>query len=113
MLPTLNDLEQVVLAELIEFESSIARAFRGIAPRQFEQTLNATQFLQILHDLSTFAVELWNTDNGTANSASDRRSGDAQGRPVARDAGHSTSSNATSPSCIATGFFSAGRVLRG
>jgi hypothetical protein len=27
------------------------------APRQFEQTLNATQFLQILHDLSTIARE--------------------------------------------------------
>jgi TniQ len=75
MLPTLNDLEQIVLAELIEFESSIARAFRGIAPQQFEQTLNATQFLQILHDLSTFAVELWNTDHYRTTSSLDQHAG--------------------------------------
>jgi hypothetical protein len=72
MLPTLNDLEQIVLTELIEFESSIARAFRGIAPQQFEGTLNATQFLQILHDLSTFAVELWNTNNYRTTSSLDQ-----------------------------------------
>jgi hypothetical protein len=72
MLPALNDLEQIVLAELMEFEASISRAFVGIVPRQFNQTLNAAQFLQILNDLSTFAVELWNTENYQTTSSLDQ-----------------------------------------
>jgi len=58
----LNDLEQIVAAQIIEFEREIARTFRGIAPRNFEQTLSAVSFLQVLRDLSTFVVELWDVD---------------------------------------------------
>jgi hypothetical protein len=39
--PTLNDLEQIIVSELMEFEASIARAVDGVAPRQVTETLNA------------------------------------------------------------------------
>jgi hypothetical protein len=58
----LNDLEQIVAAQIFEFEREIARALRGIAPPHFEQTLTAAGFLQVLRDLSTFVVELWDVD---------------------------------------------------
>jgi hypothetical protein len=58
----LNDLEQIVATQIFEFERQIARAFRGIAPPNFEQTLSAVGFLQVLRDLSTFVVELWDVD---------------------------------------------------
>jgi hypothetical protein len=58
----LNDFEQIVAAQIFEFEREIARAFRGIAPPNFEQTLSAVSFLQVLRDLSTFVVELWDVD---------------------------------------------------
>jgi TniQ len=58
----LNDLEQIVAAQIFEFEREIARAFRGISPPNFEQTLTAAGFLQVLRDLSTFVVELWDVD---------------------------------------------------
>ena len=51
-----------IAAQIFEFEREIARAFRGIAPRHFEQTLTAAGFLQVLRDLSTFVVELWDVD---------------------------------------------------
>ena len=58
----LNDLEQIVAAQIFEFEREIARAFRGIAPPHFEQTLTTAGFLQLLLDLSTFVVEFWDVD---------------------------------------------------
>jgi TniQ protein len=60
--PAMNDLEQIVAAEIFEFEREIDRAFRGIAPPHFEQTLTAAGFLQVLRDLCTFVVELWDVD---------------------------------------------------
>ncbi len=57
-----RDLEQIILPELIEFEASIARAVDGVAPQQEKETLNAAQFLTVLNDLCTFAVQLWDTD---------------------------------------------------
>jgi hypothetical protein len=74
MVLTLNDLEQIVLPELMEFEATIARAFDGVAPRQSTETLNAAQFLQVLNDLCTFAVELWDTDNHRTTSSSEQHS---------------------------------------
>jgi hypothetical protein len=61
--PALNDLEQIILSELMEFEGSIARAVDGVAPRQITETLNAAQFLKVLNDLCTFTVEQWDTDH--------------------------------------------------
>jgi hypothetical protein len=58
----LTDLEQVVATQLFEFEHEIARAFHGIAPPHFGETLTAAGFLQVLRDLSTFAVEQWEVD---------------------------------------------------
>lgn len=61
MQPALNDLEQIILSELMEFEASIARAVDGVAPRQVTETLSAAEFLQVLNDLCTFAIEQWDT----------------------------------------------------
>jgi hypothetical protein len=58
----LNELEQIVAAQIFEFEREIARAFRGMPPTHFEGTLTAAGFLQVLRDLSTFVVELWDVD---------------------------------------------------
>jgi hypothetical protein len=74
MLPAFNDLERVVLPELMEFETSIARAFDGVAPRQSMETLNAAQFLQVLNDLCTFAVEPWDTEHYRTTSSLEQHS---------------------------------------
>jgi hypothetical protein len=58
----LTDLEQVVSAQLFEFEREIARAFHGIAPSHFGETLTAADFLHVLNDLITFAVGQWEAD---------------------------------------------------
>jgi hypothetical protein len=55
----LTNLEQVVAAQLFEFEREIARAFHGIAPPHFGETLTAADFLHVLNDLITFAVDQW------------------------------------------------------
>jgi hypothetical protein len=57
-----------------EFEASVARAFDGVALRQSTETLNAAQFLQVLNDLSTFAVEPWDTENHRTTSSSEQHS---------------------------------------
>ena len=44
-----------------ERAQGIANA-RGISPPNFEETLTAAGFLQVLRDLSTFGVELWDVD---------------------------------------------------
>ncbi|MDP9083838.1 MAG: hypothetical protein M3N50_08740 [Pseudomonadota bacterium] len=74
MLPAFNDLEQIVFPELMEFEASIARAFDGVGPRQSTETLNAAQFLQVLNDLCTFAVQLWDTEHHRTTSSLEQHS---------------------------------------
>jgi hypothetical protein len=66
----LTDLEQFVSAQLFEFEREIARAFHGIAPPHFGETLTASKFLHVLNDLITFAVDQWEVDitHGVASS---------------------------------------------
>jgi hypothetical protein len=56
----LNDTENLVARDLIAFERDIARAHRGIAPPSLQQSLTAPEFLQVLKDLTMFAVKRWN-----------------------------------------------------
>jgi hypothetical protein len=60
---TFSDLEKIVADQLMKFEREIAHAHRGHVPSQFAETLNAVQYLQVLCDLCTFAVDLWDTDH--------------------------------------------------
>jgi hypothetical protein len=72
----LNELEQIVAAQIFEFEREIARAFRGISPPNFAETLTAADFLQVLRDLSTFVVKLWDVDTTrTVASSLDQHAG--------------------------------------
>lgn len=68
----LSDFENIVAAQLIEFEREIAQAHRGIAPHIFDGSLDAKQFLEILQDLSTFAVQLWDMGNYRMTSSLDQ-----------------------------------------
>jgi len=56
---------QVLLSQcdqLIRFEAQNEAAWRGRAPEDAGGTLNATEFLLVVQDLLTFAVESWDTD---------------------------------------------------
>ena len=70
-----NDLEKIVAAQLMEFEREIARAHRGHVPPQFAETLNAVQYLQILCDLCTFVVDLWDTDHYRVTNSLEQHEG--------------------------------------
>jgi TniQ len=57
----LTTLEKAVSAQIFAFERDIGCALRGIAPARAEGTLKAGEFLMVLQDLLTFAVERWET----------------------------------------------------
>ena len=57
----LTTLEKAVSAQIFAFERDIGCALRGIAPTRAEGTLKAGEFLMVLQDLLTFAVERWET----------------------------------------------------
>jgi hypothetical protein len=57
----LTDLEQVVSAQLFEFEREIARVSRNCTCHSGE-TLTAADFLDVLNDLITLAVGQWEVD---------------------------------------------------
>ena len=57
----LMTLEKAVSAQIFAFERDIDSALRGIAPARASGTLTAGEFLMLLQDLLTFAVERWET----------------------------------------------------
>jgi hypothetical protein len=57
----LTTLEKAVSAQIFAFERDIGCALRGIAPARAGGTLTAGEFLMVLQDLLTFAVERWGT----------------------------------------------------
>jgi hypothetical protein len=63
LVPQLTDIEKTVAEDIIDFERDIARAHRGVAPPTLQKTLTATEFLQVLQDLTTFAVERWHVEH--------------------------------------------------
>jgi hypothetical protein len=53
----LTVLEQTLVAQLMRFESQIRAAWRGHVPTEAAGTLTASEFLRVVQDLLTFAVQ--------------------------------------------------------
>jgi hypothetical protein len=69
----LTVLERDLIAQLIRFEAQIEGAWRGRAPEDAAGTRTANEFLRVVQDLLTFAVERWDTDASDSVRAIDRQ----------------------------------------
>jgi hypothetical protein len=94
----LTDLERIVAAQLFEFEREIARAFHETAPPNFDGTLTATGFLQVLKDLCDFAVYQWEVNLARRVASSLDQ--------------HASRTHAPTHSCLAPWPYGTGRFLR-
>ena len=66
----LTTLEKAVCAHIFALERDTGCALRGIAPARAGGTLTAREFLMVLQDLLTFAVERWGTPENVPRARS-------------------------------------------